>query len=158
MGDHTESFQVDFDPAVVGYEDLLELFWTSHDPTYRAWKSQYASLVLTDSDGQLKAAKESAERIARALGRAIETRIEALDRFWLAEDYHQKYYLRNNRTLMSEFEKFYPSDGDFLNSTAAARVNGYLHGDAGCLRLEQELPAFGLSDQADRYLRDVCRG
>jgi peptide methionine sulfoxide reductase MsrA len=62
MGDHTESFQVDFDPAVVSYGDLLEMFWQSHDPTRAAYSRQYASLVLTHSYEQL-ASPESAARV-----------------------------------------------------------------------------------------------
>ena len=63
MGDHTECFQVDFDPEVVTYEDLLELFWQSHDPFAPAYKTQYASLVLASDEEQLAVARASAETI-----------------------------------------------------------------------------------------------
>jgi len=156
MGDHTECFQVDFDPSVVGYEDLLELFWSSHDPTRAAYKTQYASLVLCHDEAQLSLARQSAETHARLIGRRIETRIEPLKRFWLAEDYHQKYYLRNDRTLMRDFRSAYPADHDFIESTAAARVNAYLRGGP-CTRLERDLPGLGLSEQAGEHLRSRCR-
>ena len=102
MGDHTECFQVDFDPTEVSYEDLLELFWTSHDPTRPAFKTQYASLVLAHDDEQLETARASAERLSALVKRPIATSIDRFDRFWMAEDYHQKYYLRNDRRLFSE--------------------------------------------------------
>lgn len=156
MGDHTECFELDFDPTVVSYEELLQLFWTSHDPTRQAWKTQYASLVLAHSDEQLVAAQASAVNFSQVVGKRVESRVERLGRFWLAEDYHQKYYLRNDRMLMAEFRPVYPNDLEFVNSTAAARVNGYLYGGGSCARLETELPGFGLSDESTERLRAAC--
>ena len=92
MGDHTECFQVDFDPTAVSYEDLLELFWRSHDPTQRAYKTQYASLVLTQVESQATIAHESATRVEQLFGTKLATRIEPLGTFWMAEDYHQCYF------------------------------------------------------------------
>lgn len=157
MGDHTESFQVDFDSGAISYEELLDLFWQSHDPTRGAWKTQYASLILAADDEQLARARESADTYARLLGKPIATRIERLDRFWLAEDYHQKYYLRNDRQLLSDFRAMYPDDQGLLDSTAAARVNGYLYGAGQCPRLERDLPDLGVSDEAAAHLRARCR-
>ena len=156
MGDHTECFQVDFDPAVISYEELLELFWQSHDATRAAHKVQYASLVLTHDDTQLTTARESAERMARLYGRPLATRIEPIGSFWMAEDYHQKYYLRNDRTLMREFRAAYPADADFVASPAAARVNAHVYGSP-CARVDRDLPVLGLSESAAQHLRSHCR-
>lgn len=158
MGDHTECFEVDFDPAVVSYEDLLELFWTTHDPTHPAWKTQYASLVLAHDETQLATARESAARFSAVVGRPVATRIEMLERFWLAEDYHQKYYLRNDRVLFGEIRAAYPREDALVASTAAARMNGYISGAGSCVRLEQDLPGLGLSDEGSRHLRSRCHG
>jgi len=156
MGDHTECFQVEFDPSVVPYEDLLEIFWQSHDPTRAAWKTQYASLVLAADDSQLAAARDSAGNYERLFGSRVATRIEPLGEFWMAEDYHQKYYLRNDKLLMREFRAFYPREADLVASTAAARVNGYLNGGQ-CNRLDRDLPVLGLSEQSAAHLRSACR-
>jgi peptide-methionine (S)-S-oxide reductase len=131
MGDHTESFQVDFDPAVISYEQLLDLFWASHNPFRSAWKTQYASLVLASNDAQLAAAKQSAVRLEATKGHKIATRIEPLGEFWLAEGYHQKYYLQNSRE-MGRFSAKYPDLIDFVNSTEAARANGQLGRRGSC--------------------------
>jgi len=156
IGDHTECFQVDFDPSVVSYEQLLDLFWQSHDPTLAAWKTQYASIVLASDAAQLAAARESAGLYQQLLAAPIVTRIELLGEFWMAEAYHQKYYLRNDRILMAEFRSYYPHDLEFVASTAAARVNGYLNGGT-CARLERDLPGLGLSEGAAGHLRSTCR-
>lgn len=157
MGDHTECFQVEYDPAAISFEDLLELFWQSHDPTRPAFKTQYASLILTADEQQLEQAQQSAAMIERLFGAKVNTRIEPLRDFWLAEDYHQKYYLRHERIVYSELRDYYPAELDFVASTAAMRANGYLYGAGSCARLDKELPQFGLSDRAAEALRSHCR-
>ncbi len=152
IGDHTECFEVDFDPAAVSYEDLLALFWQSHNPTRGAYSTQYASLVLAHSDEHLAAARASAENFEQAVGRKVLTRIEPLRRFYLAEGYHQKYRLRNDRQLMAEFSAMYPNDLEFVDSTAAARVNGYLDGEGSAARLAREIDGFGLTDEGRQRL------
>jgi peptide methionine sulfoxide reductase MsrA len=157
MGDHTECFQVDFDPEVVTYDDLLGLFWSSHDPTRGAHKAQYESLILSHDAHQVETARESASRLTKILGTRVATRIEPLDRFYLAEDYHQKYYLQNEDRVMADFRAMYPNTRDFIDSTAAARVNGYLYGAGSCARLHPELSALGLSTEAGDRLHAKCR-
>lgn len=125
MGDHSESIQLDFDPEVISYEDLLDHFWASIDPTQHAWKIQYATIVLAHDEQQLAAAKLSAQLMSGLLG-TIATRVEMLGDFWLAEAYHQKYYLRQNHESMRMFMDVGYSEDALRNSTAAARVNGWL--------------------------------
>jgi len=66
--------------------------------------------------------------------------------FFLAEHYHQKYYLRQDRVLDEEFRGMYSSKSDFLNSTAASRVNGYLGGCGTLSDLKEEIDQLGLSE------------
>ena len=147
IGDHSETLEVDFDPETISYEDLLALFWQSHNPSRPAYSTQYASLVLTHDDEQLAAARASAERFEQAIGRKVVTRIEPVRRFYLAEGYHQKYRLRNDRQLMAEFSAMYPDESQFVDSTAAARVNGYLDGEGSTVRLALEIDGFGLTGE-----------
>jgi len=157
--DHTECFQVDFDPGVVSYEALLELALSSHDPFRAAFRDQYASLVLTDDAEQAATARRVAEKLELARGRKLATRIEPLKRFYLAEDYHQKYYLRGDRTLMADFRAMFADDSDFRESTAAARANGYAAGDGSSARLESEIGLLGLTEPAREHLaRRIGRG
>lgn len=158
IGDHTECFQVDFDPEVVSYDDLLALFWQSHDPTRGSYSTQYASLILTHDDAQLEAARASCRRMEELLGRRVLTAIAPLERFYLAEEYHQKYRLRNDPPIMAEFRAMYPQDRDFVNSTAAARVNGFLDGCGTKATLDREIAGFGLSPAACDRLAQVVAG
>ena len=95
---HAEVVQVTFDPARVSYRDLLDAFWSLHDPTQVNRQgpdvgSQYRSLILVNSPEQEAAARESkaALEASRQLPRPVATAIEPAGPFWPAEEYHQRY-------------------------------------------------------------------
>jgi methionine-S-sulfoxide reductase len=152
LGDHTETIQIDYDPSQISYNDLLNIFWRNHNPSSRAWSRQYMAAVFYHNDEQKKLAEESRGREASKRDKRIQTQILPFTAFYRAEDYHQKYRLRRERHLLQEFERIYPADGDLVDSTAAARVNGYLggHGTAG--ELKTDLNRLGLSAEGGRYL------
>jgi peptide-methionine (S)-S-oxide reductase len=96
---HAEVVQVDFDPADVSYEELLEVFWASHDPTQLNRQgpdvgSQYRSVIFFHSSGQEAAARASKEKLAasRRYRRPLVTEILPAPEFWRAEEYHQQYF------------------------------------------------------------------
>lgn len=159
IGDHAEAFQVDYDPLRISFEDLMEMFWTSHDPRRTSWSTQYKAAVFVHDAEQRRVAERSRDRFAALLGTTVKTEIIDAPRFYLAEDYHQKHRLRGERALMAEFAQMYPRDLDFIDSTAAARVNAYLDGYGSLERLKGEVDSFGLSDDAgDKLLERVSRG
>ncbi len=101
---HAEAVRVSFDPARIGYAELLEVFWAVHDPTQLNRQgpdvgSQYRSAIFTHSPEQEHAARESLERQAGAgtHGRKIVTEIVEAPAFYLAEDYHQQYLEKRGR-------------------------------------------------------------
>lgn len=154
LGDHTETLQIDYDPSKVSYEDLLDVFWNTHDPTEPSLSRQYMNAVFYHNDEQERLAKQSRDRKAHAVGRRIFTKVLRAKTFTMAEDYHQKYALRRDRDLMREFIVIYPNFKDFVNSTAVARANGYLSGYGSLIALEEELPGMGLSEEAGKKLYD----
>ncbi len=127
LGDHTETVQVEFDPRLVTYQDLLEVFWKSHDPTVPR-SSQYRSLILFHNQKQKRLAMESREREQSRRGEIITTVIAPFTESFPAEAYHQKYWLRQVPEVMDELKSLFSSDEDLVVSTAAARLNGYLGG------------------------------
>jgi hypothetical protein len=158
IGDHTECFQVDYDPDVVSYEELFERALTSHDPTRAAYKEQYASLALTHGDAQSGSARMVAERFESRVGRKLATRIEPLKRFYSAEDYHQKYYLRSDRVVMADFRAMLGQNEIALReSPAAARVNGFIAGDGERGQLEPIIDLLGLSEDGRARLVSRAR-
>ena len=99
---HAEVIQLRFDPDLVSYQRLLEVFWTSHDPTTLNRQgadvgTQYRSVIFHDSDEQRDLARKSKEEMDRS-GRfddPIVTEITKASEFYEAEGYHQGYF-RNN--------------------------------------------------------------
>jgi peptide-methionine (S)-S-oxide reductase len=99
---HAEVTQITFDPAVISYRDLLDVFFTIHDPTTLNRQggdvgTQYRSAIFTHSPEQ-KAEAEAAIAALNASGiwpHPVVTEVTPLDRFYPAEDYHQHYFERN---------------------------------------------------------------
>jgi len=97
---HAEAVRVVFDPARVAYEDMLKVFWESHDPTQGMRQgndrgSQYRSAIFWRSNEQKAAAEESLasyqQRLTEAGYGKITTEVRAAHEFYFAEDYHQQY-------------------------------------------------------------------
>ena len=152
LGDHTETVQVDYDPRVVTYDDLLDVFWRSHNPAERPWSRQYRAAIFASDEGQRAAAERSLKRVAELMGGRVHTAIEPLGAFYIAEDYHQKYYLRHDPVLMEVFRGYYPDAAGLVDSPAAAKVNGYLSGMGDGESLARLLPGLGLPEEAQRRL------
>lgn len=101
---HTEVVLVFFDPALISYQRLLQLFWESHDPTQGMRQgndrgTQYRSAIYTTSTEQLAVASSSGQQYQVTLQRAgygvISTEIKELHCYYYAEDYHQQYLAKN---------------------------------------------------------------
>lgn len=141
------------------YGDLLEVFWHSHNPIHQQWSSQYKSVIFYHNDGQKRQATETKDRLQAETGREIYTGIVPAGTFYLAEDYHQKYYLQQFHELTDEFRAIYPDINDFVNSTAVTRVNGYAGGYGTTETLHKEMESLGLSPEGiNRVLNIAERG
>ncbi|HVV72040.1 MAG TPA: peptide-methionine (S)-S-oxide reductase MsrA [Verrucomicrobiae bacterium] len=97
---HAEVIQVEFDPAVVTYDKILETFWEAHDPTTLNRQgadtgTQYRSIILYNSDAQKAAAEKSKAEAQKRFSKPIVTEIVPLTHFWKAEEYHQNYFRTN---------------------------------------------------------------
>ncbi len=105
---HAEAVRVAYDPNVVSFEDLLETFWKTHDPTQRDGQgldvgTQYRSAIFCETDNECMSAEASRDELARSgklpQGRAIVTEIVAAGTFWPAEEYHQRYLEKHDRAV-----------------------------------------------------------
>jgi peptide-methionine (S)-S-oxide reductase len=123
LGDHTEVVQVDFDPEKISYQELLEVFWGSHSQIAKK-KTQYRSVILYNTEEQRQKAEESLEKMEEKVG-PVETRVEPMKKFYVAEDYHQKYHLRSSERF-SEFKDL--SDEELRESVEATRANAQVSG------------------------------
>ena len=97
---HAEVIRIDFDPAQISLEKLLDYFWHVHNPTQVGGQGndhgpQYRSIILYASEAQRVAAEQSKAKAAAEFRDPITTEIVPLEKFWPAEGYHQDYF-RNN--------------------------------------------------------------
>ena len=103
---HTEAVEIVFDPAMVTYRELLDLFWSIHDPTQLNRQgpdigTNYRSAIFYHSPEQKREADESKERLlasGRFGSRRIVTEIVPAAVFWPAEEYHQQYFEKQGRS------------------------------------------------------------
>jgi len=135
------------------FDQLLDRIWLSHNPCSTAWSRQYMSAIFFDGEAQKKAILASKARMEEKLGKPVKTAILPLGKFYLAEDYHQKYELRGTAELMKEFTAIYPDSKEFVNSTAAARVNSYIGGSGTKEQLQTEIDLLGLSPEGKKTLQ-----
>jgi peptide-methionine (S)-S-oxide reductase len=155
LGDHTETVQLDFDPQRITYSRLLELFWDSHDPTDRTWSRQYMNAIFFHNERQREAAMASLAALEKKSGVKVRSEVLPLRTFYAAEDYHQKYVLKRRSDLVLEMSRIYPREKDFVDSTAVARLNGYVGGNGSAEQLAREIERLGLSPKGRQILTDL---
>ncbi|WPP41567.1 peptide-methionine (S)-S-oxide reductase [Paenibacillus hunanensis] len=144
--DHSETVQVVYDEAVLLLEQLLEQFWQRHRPAaingYRA-EPRYRSLILCTNEPQLQ--------VAQQLQQADEARKETIIRldttFYPVDERHQKYYLQRQPDVLEQLVELYEatvSDWDVkaLDTTLAARLNGWTRQQTTVERIRAELPSW----------------
>jgi peptide-methionine (S)-S-oxide reductase len=114
------------------------------------------SIIFFHNEEQRRLAMETRDREAIRRNGKIFTEIVPAAEFYPAEAYHQKYSLRRETDLMRELKAMYPNEIDFMNSTVAARLNGYLDGYGSLEVLEAELDSYGLSAGSKKRLLSIA--
>jgi peptide-methionine (S)-S-oxide reductase len=134
---HAEAVQIEFDPAVISYADLLEIFWKTHDPTTLNQQGpdkgpQYRSAVFYHSDQQRETAEAYKRQLdeSKAFKKPIVTEITQYTNFFEAEPYHQDYFELNRRQpycsryISPKIKKFNRMFRDKLKEPDAAAREG----------------------------------
>ncbi|MDV6378317.1 peptide-methionine (S)-S-oxide reductase [Sporosarcina sp. GW1-11] len=129
IGYHTETVEIDFDPDIIRFEEILFHFWRNHYPNRDQYKGrQYLSSLRYRDEKQKSMMEQVKAKMEVELGELIETEITRLDHFTLAEERHQKYYLKRYPGVLEQLKDFYPLEELLLNSTFATRLNGFVKG------------------------------
>jgi peptide-methionine (S)-S-oxide reductase len=101
MTGHAQTVQIVYHQEEISYQDLLKVFWKNHDPTSKDRQgadkgSQYRSVIFFTSKAQEEDAWKSLKSIQKKYSKPIVTDLIQAKTFWPAEEYHQKYYLKNS--------------------------------------------------------------
>lgn len=135
-GDWVESCQVEYDPAVVSYEELLRCFFKSHEPSWSPAR-QYASVIFTADDAQSRAAQAEYARQEEAREGRLGTSLEALGDFYDAEAYHQKWLLQRKGPLFKALGL--DNEQQLKDSPLASKLNAFAGGHLAPAQIADEL-------------------
>lgn len=144
LGSHTETIQIEYDPNLISYNELLEIFFNNHNPFIKPYGSQYKSIVFYHNEDQKEVFNQYVNNLNNK--KTLYTELKEYENFYLAEFYHQKYRLQSYSRLMSELREIYPDDRDFINSTLVARMNYFVGTQKGRKLFEKEKFQYGLSE------------
>lgn len=111
--------------------------------------------MFYENEAEEKVARETVAKIEKQRGEPVRTAIRKAQRFYVAEDYHQKYALRGDGRLFRDVRALFATDREFVESTVAARVNAYLGGHVSFDKLKVELAGLGLEAVGERSLERV---
>jgi len=155
LKDHTESIEIDYDPSVLPIDDLLAAFWEAHSPTSRAYSIQYRAALFFSTPEEEALYTKSKREVEKKLGVTVHTAVTPYTNFSLAEDYHQKYYLRGKQAL---FSKLGYSDEEIINNPLACHLNALVSGNCSrdrALEIIEEVKALGntgLTEVASKFV------
>ena len=156
MGDHTETIQVEFDPAQIRFEEIVREFWRSHYPNRDAYKGrQYISLIFWQSEEQKRILEKLKKEKEQQLNEPVETEIRPFDGFTEAEERHQKYYLKRYPKALEQLAELYPDASLLTQSTFAARLNGFVKGFGSRQQLMEEISGWPIAEEHRKALRQV---
>ena len=129
---HAEAVRIEFDPSVIGFDDVLDIFFATHDPSQLNRQgndvgTQYRSAIFPHSAEQEAAARDAMARVEAETGSRVVTTIEPLSEWYPAEDYHDDYYARVGNSnpycmavIAPKLRKFRKSYADRVKSAVAA--------------------------------------
>jgi peptide-methionine (S)-S-oxide reductase len=147
--------QVDYDPAKLSYTELLDIFWENAPAGFPPAMRQYTLVIFYNNEQEKQLAEQSLREHEKTPGSKTYVVVLPMDAFYLAENYHQKYYLKGYSDLYREFKVMYPDEKELNNSTAAARVNSYAAGLGNASVFDAEINNYGLSAGATKQLKDM---
>ncbi|XP_015889655.3 peptide methionine sulfoxide reductase A5 [Ziziphus jujuba] len=151
LGDHAESVQVEYDPRLITFRQLLDVFWSSHDSRQVFGQgpdvgNQYRSIIFTNGteESRLAAASKEREQTKSKIS-IVTTQIQPLEAFYPAEPEHQKFELKRNPFLLQLIGNL--PEEELERSSLAAKLNGYA----------AELCPVRIQKQIDAKINDIIK-
>jgi len=154
FGDYAEAIQVDYDPLLTTYDDVLNTFFRLHDARGASRKRQYASIIFAHDEEQRACAKAALDGARHPARVGASTSVEMASDFWDAEAYHQKWILQRKRPLMlalglTDTAGLLERPAAVLNAFAAGRIPA----EAAVERLDELLASRELQPSSHGRLR-----
>jgi peptide-methionine (S)-S-oxide reductase len=159
MGDHTECIEIDFDPQIIGFDEIVKHFWSSHNPYRGTYKGrQYLSILLFHDAEQKEMIERVKEGLEKSLAEKIDTEIASYQGFTLAEERHQKYYLKRYPKAMERLMSYYETHQQMVDATLVARINSFVKGYGTLAALKAEMAGWNIPGETKEKLVELING
>lgn len=137
--DHTETVRVEYDPNITNYRELAQKAISMHNPKSKNRKTQYDNVIFYKNQKEKNILSDIFQEKGYDMS-DLETRIEKLSTYYYAEDYHQKYNLKNHRSLENQFTEVYDEE-EIRDSSLATKINSVVDGklDQSDLSISDEI-------------------
>lgn len=152
-----ETLEVGYDPDIIAYEDLIDLFLASISSGSIPHKRQYARAIFPTTEAQELVARRKLEGIDGTHASASGVELIPGAKFHSAEMYHQKFYLQGVQAIFAELRRTFPDPWALIDSHVAARLNGYLGGFGDIEEFEAEVDDLVLTPKAKNTLQRIVR-
>ncbi len=152
---HTEVVEIDYDPAVISYEDLVALFFAFHDENLRPYDQRVKSLIFFRSEAEETHARQAISRQREVTGKPVFTEAKEMDVFYLAEPEHQNRTVKREVSLYGELTEIFETDDRLQQSILVSKLNGFVYGYGSPEDLEDLLNQLGLSDMSKGRVREI---
>lgn len=140
MGDHTECLQIDFDPNHITFDEIACHFWNSHNSNRGNYKGrQYLSIFIYHDNNQKEVLDKIKQEIQDTNLQEVGSEIAPYVQFTLAEERHQKYYLKRYSNATQKLREHFLTEEAFTNATLVARLNSFVKGYVTLSSLKEEI-------------------
>ena len=157
LGNHIEVFEVDYDPEVISYEQLVELYFVFYDATMRPISLRVKPVIYYRTEEVYNVASRIKQSIEAASSEGIFAVIEPFDIFYLAENKHQLSYLKQESSLYDEITQIFQDEDQLLLSILASKLNGFIPGYGDPNELALILKDSGLSDPSLNRIETILK-
>ncbi|OKL37700.1 peptide-methionine (S)-S-oxide reductase MsrA [Domibacillus mangrovi] len=159
MGDHTETIEVDFNPEMLSFEEILHVFWNNHTSTNRVnyKERQYMSILFYHDEQQKEAILNVKKELEDERKETIETEVVPYSGFALAEAHHQKYYLKRFSIAIDLLNTHYPSVDAFTHSTLIARLNGFVREFGTLNDIKNEVSEWNIREDSREIVLNILK-
>ena len=156
---HTEVVEIDYDPDIISYGQLIDVFFSSHNETLRPYDQRVKSLIFYRSPEEYDIAKGKLDAIRDQTPEeeSVYTELKAFEVFYLAEPEHQNRSLKLETSLYGEVEQIFGSEDKIMLSILASKLNGYVYGYGTIENAQALLEVSGLSQASRDRLIEVIQ-
>ena len=154
---HTEVVEIDYDPDLISYGQLIDIFFASHNETLRPYDQRVKSLIFYRNPEEYEIAKEKLQAIRDKTPEkeSVFTELKAFEVFYLAEPEHQNRSLKLETSLYGEVKQIFGSEDKIMLSILASKLNGFVYGYGTIEKAQELLEVSGLSQASKDRLIEV---